>query len=76
MTASSWMWATTDGDTNGATIDDGRILWFDSGIGCACGDSNNVQTLQTFLQRGAPINVPPDVLEEIEAAVNSAHRPA
>jgi hypothetical protein len=73
---SSWMWPADDGDTHGATIDGERILWFDSGIGCACGDSNNVQTLDAFLQRGAPIPVPDDVLEEIKATVSSTHRPA
>lgn len=70
----SWMWATDDGDTNGAFIDleTKQIHWFDSGIGCACSDSAIIQDYANF-GRGAGLpTVPEDILEEMKHTVNQS----
>ena len=62
------MWPTGSGDVNGVTIDpvDGVIHWYDSGIGCACGDSAIEQPYANYRQKGAPLaDVPYDVCAEI-----------
>ena len=70
----SWMWATNDGDTNGAFIDlDKReIQWFDHGIGCACSGSSLTQDYDSFLQGAALPTVPEDVLAEMHETVNQS----
>jgi hypothetical protein len=68
----SWMWPTDDGDVNGATIDtiSQRIHWFDSGLGCACGDSTAEQTYAEFRAKGPAVGtIPDDVLAEIHASI-------
>lgn len=68
----AWMWANTDGETNGLSIDmETRLLhWFDS-IGCACGDSTAVQTPEQYRARGCPIGeLPEDVQAELDATVD------
>jgi hypothetical protein len=65
----AWMWATEDGDTNGLTIDGDpvRFNWYDS-IGCACGDSTFVQTLDQYQAKGSPLGkLPDDVQAELDA---------
>jgi hypothetical protein len=61
----SWMWPTDDGDVNGATIDsiDRVIHWFDSGIGCACGDSTIEQSYAEYRQKGAPLALVPEAVQ-------------
>ncbi len=71
-TISSWMWATDNGDTNGATVDLnlGMIYWFDA-VGCACSSHTSEQTLAQYRQNGSPLGgLPADVLAEIQAVVS------
>lgn len=74
----SWMWRAGEG-INALKIDaDKRHLeWYDE-VGCACGDSSDVQTFEDFRQRGAKFSgVPDDVLAELstslQALENTAH---
>ena len=69
----SWMWASGNGGTNGATIDtvDHMIQWFDE-VGCACGDSVAVQSFEQFRQAGPMLDgMPEDVHEEIMTVVTN-----
>lgn len=71
----AWMWQDeyTNG-VSGATVNYERneIEWFDS-VGCACGGSNQVQTIADFIASGPRFVTPPDdVLEEMRAALAQA----
>ncbi len=68
----AWLWATNDGGTNGATIDQiqGRVMWFADAGACACGDSSAVQSFEQFVQKGAYLDsIPSDVLSELRQSV-------
>jgi hypothetical protein len=68
----AWLWATDDGGTNGATIDQiqGKVLWFADAGACACGDSSAVQSFEQFVQKGAYLDtIPADVLSELRQSV-------
>ncbi|HEX2622279.1 MAG TPA: hypothetical protein VHL11_19105, partial [Phototrophicaceae bacterium] len=56
---------------NGLKINQERgiVEWYDS-LGCACGDSSEVQTYSDFLKRGPNFpGLPDDVKAEIEASL-------
>lgn len=68
----TWMWhdeATTG--VMGAIIDfdDQVIQWVDQ-PGCACGDNAQAQSMRDFLDNGAAVHVPQDVLGEMQTEVN------
>jgi hypothetical protein len=68
----AWMWSTADGDVHGANLDHAEqmIYWFDSGVGCACGDSSIVQSFAQFEQAGPALQPPPDVQAEMRASIH------
>lgn len=67
----TWMWH--DEATNGVMgaivdYDDQEIQWVDQ-PGCACGDNAQPQSIHDFLNKGAAVFVPQDVLGEIHSEV-------
>jgi hypothetical protein len=73
----AWMWPTEDGGVNGVKIDTerGLIQWFDE-IGCACGDSDILQSYEHYAENGPAFpNAPEDVLAGLAAAVTVLNPP-
>jgi hypothetical protein len=72
----AWMWPTERGGVNGAKIDveRGLIQWYDE-IGCACDDSDALQSYAHFIQHGPAFeDAPLDVVAELTAAVEQLQR--